>query len=149
MARHVLSNKDKKRLKTMLQSIGLWRDTMENWKIEVEEVKKTNYFSVSGVLIGMEKDGFIPSVSLVNAAKPENHMISVDDGAVPHIENGSNVFSKGVVWVSGDFKKGDMVFIKDQNNRFIGTGIAEMDPEEMMKRGGGTAVRTLTIKKED
>lgn len=149
MARHVLSNKDKKRLKIMLEKIGLWREFMENWKIEVEEVKKTNYFYVAGVLIGMEKDGFIPSVSFVDAAKPEKHMVSVDNGAVPHIENGSNVFSKGIIWVSNDFKKGDMVFIKDQNNRFIGTGIAEMDPDEMMKREGGTAIRTIAIKKDE
>lgn len=69
--------------------------------------------------------------------------IEVDQGAVPHICNGSDIMRPGVVkWET--FKKGDIISVKESNyKKFIAIGIALIDESDMEKMEKGVVVKNL------
>ncbi len=69
--------------------------------------------------------------------------IEVDQGAVPHICNGSNVMRPGIVrWST--FRKDDIICVKESNyKKFISVGIALIDQSDMEKMEKGVVVKNL------
>jgi len=56
--------------------------------------------------------------------------ISVDEGAVAALRNGKSLLPVGVVSVSGNFRRGDVVSISAPNGSELGRGLAEYAGEE-------------------
>ncbi len=69
--------------------------------------------------------------------------VEVDQGAVPHICNGSDVMRPGIIgW--GGFKKGDLITVKESNyKKFIAVGIALIDQSDMEDMKKGVVVKNL------
>lgn len=59
--------------------------------------------------------------------------ITIDDGAITALKNGKSLLPAGVVGVSGDFRRGDMVSITDKNSRKLGQGVIAFDLENCRK----------------
>ncbi|MEM0139019.1 MAG: DUF1947 domain-containing protein [Ferroplasma sp.] len=138
MSRHILSKKDYKNFMEILQKFNIDGSVMDN--IEVETVKKSEiyYFSTKPIFYKG-----IPTLYLINYLKIKNHNITVDDGAVPHLTNGSNLFAPGIVDIDPDIGDGDMVFIKNQKGVFIAIGIANPDIQNIVKNKKGEAVKII------
>jgi PUA domain protein len=69
--------------------------------------------------------------------------VEVDQGAVPHICNGSNIMRPGVVTWSA-FKKDDIISVKDSNyKKFIAVGITLIDQSDMEGMKKGAVVKNL------
>ncbi len=138
MSRHIISRKDYKNLKEKLLKYNVDISKLEN--IEIDNTKKNEIYYFSGKPIFYNN---IPTLYLINYLKVNTKTITVDDGAVPHIENGSNLFAPGIIDMDKTIKKGDMVFIKDKNNLFIATGIANEDYGNIMESKKGEAVKII------
>lgn len=145
MARHALSKKDLKALQEKLKQNNLWGSFLENALIEVEEHKNRKCFSIGGTIIAMEDREFLPSLELINALKPVEHFLTVDDGAVPHIMNGAKLFGKGVVEVGNDIREGSMVFIKDLKGKYIAVGKALKNGADLEVSKEGAAAEVILI----
>jgi len=71
-------------------------------------------------------------------------VITVDMGAVKFLYNGADVMAPGIVGNSGDFEKGDFVWVRDERNRkALALGIALVGAAELEGKDQGKAVRTF------
>lgn len=67
--------------------------------------------------------------------KPQGEIV-IDNGAVTALRNGKSLLPIGVTSVSGDFRRGDLVLIKDQDNRLIARGLIAYDRNHALKIAG-------------
>lgn len=62
--------------------------------------------------------------------------LQLDDGAVSALRDGSSLLPVGVVTVSGNFRRGDVVTLKNASGADIGRGLAEYSDEEAARLAG-------------
>lgn len=141
MPKHFISKKESRELQKKLEDLNL--DTGKLDRVEVDEVKNEKCFFIDRKPYVYEKDTVIPLLFLLNDRKPEKMYVTVDDGAVPHIMNGANVFAQGITDMDPDITKDDMVFIRNKDNVFIAVGFAERDSKEIMDNKKGEAIRLV------
>jgi len=71
-------------------------------------------------------------------------IVYVDSGAVPHILNGADVMAPGIVRITGEMSKGDIVYIgEDENKRIFGAGKALMEKDEIFSLKRGKAIKNV------
>lgn len=141
MPKHFISKKEAKELQKKLEDLNI--DIGKLDKIEVDEIKGEKCFFVDKKPYVYEKDKVVPLLFLLNDFKPSRKYVTVDDGAVPHIMNGANVFAQGILEMDSDIAKDDMVFVKNKNNVFIAVGFAERDALHIMEEKKGEAIRLV------
>ena len=74
----------------------------------------------------------------------ENRWCAVDRGAIPFLMNGADCMAAGVQIVDPDIKRGDLVWIRDEEHgKPIAIGWALMESKEMDEASKGKAVRTI------
>ncbi|MFP4545787.1 MAG: PUA domain-containing protein, partial [Methanomassiliicoccales archaeon] len=72
------------------------------------------------------------------------YFVTVDMGAVPHVYNGADVMTPGIVEADPDIEEGDLVWVRDQKNRQpLAVGQALLSGEEMVRSESGKGIRTL------
>ena len=79
----------------------------------------------------------IPSIKLLQQKNLLKHII-IDMGAVPFITKGSDLMRPGIVGISSDVEKGEIVAIKDEKNMVtlaIGKALFSKNEIEEMKAG--------------
>ncbi len=138
MSKHVLSKKDLKTLITRMESIGI--DVSSLSPIEIEEKKKDKIYYYSGKPIIFNN---IPTIYLLNYLKLKDKTITVDDGAVPHINNGSSLFAPGIINMDTNIKRDDIVYIKNKEGYFIAVGISTRDGKDIMSDKKGEAAKVI------
>lgn len=62
--------------------------------------------------------------------------LAVDDGAVAALRNGKSLLPVGVVGVSGNFRRGDVVSISGPDGSELGRGLAEYSDDEANRLRG-------------
>ena len=144
MSKHYLSKKDVKHFQEKLSSMGL--SVPDSGDLQVDETKGRSIYYIGRVEVAVEEGELLPTPAFLNIIKPAKRVIKVDNGAVPHILNGANVFARGILSMSEDIRKDDYVFIADQNGRFIATGKAMLDYDPEIRSKSGEAVRTFSLK---
>ena len=65
-----------------------------------------------------------------------NGELSLDDGAVQALREGSSLLPVGVVSANGDFQRGDVVNLQDASGANIGRGLAEYSSDEASRLAG-------------
>ncbi len=122
--RYFLSNKDIKELSNAVGELGpIFRNAK---KVEVYELNEatTVYVIDDKPLVAKltvkvdsnQREYVIPLLMyfyLNPTYMPNYPMITVDDGAVPHIVNGADVMRPGIKDISGNFGAGDVLLIRD------------------------------------
>lgn len=143
MAKHFISKKELKSLKQKVESLGLDSGILKD--VQIEEIKEEKCYFIDKRPFVYERDGdeVIPTLFLLNELKPEKSCVSVDDGAVPHVMNGANVFAQGITFVDPEVAEGDLVFVKNKDDVFIAVGIAGRSASEIMNDKKGEAVRLI------
>jgi PUA-domain protein len=138
MSRHILSKKDYKNFMQRLQQLNIDGTSMVD--IEIDSNKKNEIYYFSGKPIFYNG---IPTLYLINYLKIGTHTVTVDNGAVPHLMNGSNLFAPGILEMDPEIKKGDMVFIKNREGLYIAIGKSNDDASNIMLSRKGEAVKIL------
>ncbi|MGC8817128.1 MAG: DUF1947 domain-containing protein [Candidatus Hadarchaeum sp.] len=92
--------------------------------------------------IFFQRDGeLFPTLRIVDLIKVKR--VIIDMGAVPHVANGADVMSPGIVSADPDIKKGDIVAVVDERHgKTIALGLALVDAKEM-KAPRGKAVKNI------
>ncbi|MCH8248980.1 MAG: glutamate 5-kinase [Proteobacteria bacterium] len=62
--------------------------------------------------------------------------LQLDDGAVQALRTGNSLLPVGVTAVAGDFRRGDVVMLKDASGVEIGRGLAEYSGSEALRLAG-------------
>jgi len=71
--------------------------------------------------------------------------IYIPDDVIERFKHGSPIFCPGIVALTSDIKKGDVVAIYDLRNKLLGLGIAEADAEDIRTKPKGLAIRTDVV----
>jgi PUA domain protein len=70
--------------------------------------------------------------------------IIVDMGAIPYVCNGADIMVPGIVSIKGDFKKGEIVVIRDENHKKdLAIGKAMEDSGNIRRMNKGKVVENL------
>ena len=62
--------------------------------------------------------------------------LSLDDGAIGALQDGYSLLPVGVIDVSGDFSRGDVVTLKALSGKVVGRGLAEYSSDEASRLSG-------------
>ncbi len=137
MARHFVSKKDVKALREVLAPLGI---SLPDVAVEIDERKGEKCFFVNGQPYVYVSDRTIPTLFLLNELRPELMYVTVDDGAVPHIINGANVFAQGITQMDPEIKENSMVFIRNSRKQYVGVGISKKSASDIMGNKKGEAI---------
>lgn len=137
MARHFVSKKDAKALRESLNILGI---AFPDVPVEVDERKGEKCYFVNGKPYVYVSDRVIPTLFLLNDIQPDLMYVTVDDGAVPHIINGANVFAQGITQMDPEIKENSMVFIRNNRKQYVGVGISRKSAGEIMEEKKGEAI---------
>ena len=140
MARHFISRKEAKSILNSAAEIGL---TIPPGNMEVEEKKKNRCYYIDGKPCLFLTETLIPTLLTLNDLKPEARTVTVDDGAVPHIMRGANVFAQGIINLDPDISSGNTVFVRDSRKNYIAVGVATRSGPDIMNDRKGEAVKIL------
>ncbi|MDD1712750.1 MAG: phosphoadenosine phosphosulfate reductase family protein, partial [Methanoregulaceae archaeon] len=92
---------------------------------------------------GEERWEPIPRPEAAGLMSPEQGYVVVDAGAVPSIQGeGASVLAPGLIEIDPFVRKGDEVFVLDNDRRCIGVGRAKVDASEAEGMERGVIVRT-------
>ena len=99
---------------------------------------------VRPVDLGKEEEITFPTLRGILRWNIEKRWCAVDRGAIPFLMNGADCMAAGVQIVDPDIKRGDLVWIRDEEHgKPIAIGWALMESEEMDEASKGKAVRTI------
>lgn len=140
MARHFVSKKDIKSLRETLRGIGI---EFPDMAVEVDERKGEKCYFVGGKPYVYVGSSVIPTLFLLNDLKPESMFVTVDDGAVPHIINGANVFAQGITEMDPNIEEESVVYIRNTKRQYIGVGKSKKSGKEIMEEKKGEAIILL------
>ncbi|MDR3206178.1 MAG: RNA-binding protein [Candidatus Methanoplasma sp.] len=76
--------------------------------------------------------------------RPPKRFVTVDMGAVPFITNGADCMGPGIVDADPDIEAGDMVWIRDANNKVpLAIGVSDRSGKELLEKKAGKAIKTI------
>lgn len=139
-----LSKKEAASLAARIRSLG-WGEALKEEKprkaLEIEEKgMKVKIYCIGGLIIGEKNETLFPTLHEARNREALAKLPSmiVDMGAVPHIVNGADVMRPGVREFQGDFRKGDLVVVRDErHHKPLAIAISLEDSEKCkeMRRG--------------
>jgi PUA domain protein len=144
-----LSNKEKKQLILDLPE-NLSFDKKDELKVDNNGVYYLNGDKFLIRIINKEnKNSFflIPHIDFllnVNIDKDSFPIVYIDRGAIPFILKGADLMKPGIVNFEGEFKKGDIILIKDfEHKKLLAIGIALYDLNEFRNLDKGKVINIL------
>ena len=96
----------------------------------------------SAVIIFLKDKPFL-SLYGINKYKPEKRYATVDRGAVKFVVSGANVMAPGIIDADRGIKKGDIVWVRNEEGTALALGYALMDGEEMVAENKGKAIESV------
>ncbi len=113
--------------------------------LELVETAGFALIALNGVPIALYVDGK-PFFTVRGALelKPQNHLVTVDMGAVKFIRNGADVMSPGIIAAEDSIEPCDpVIVIEERHKKPLGVGTALMSGSEMVQRSKGKAVKMV------
>lgn len=142
--RHRLSKKEAKALEQeMVSAAGLIPFDPDS-QIDVAETDKWTVIMEGADVVGIYIDDKpFPTLRGLLKNAPAGKYVTIDMGAVKFIANGADVMSPGIVDADAAIREGDVVWVRDMNNKKpIAVGIA-LKAGGAMARTQGKAVKTI------
>ncbi|MEA2054267.1 MAG: PUA domain-containing protein [Candidatus Thermoplasmatota archaeon] len=89
------------------------------------------------------KDKPFLTLSGISRYKPEKRFVTVDRGAVKFVIGGANIMAPGIIDADESIRKGDIVWVRNEEGTALALGYALMDGIDMVKANKGKAVESL------
>ena len=147
MSRHFLNRKESRDIISRIESMGFEVKDIDT--IEVDEQKDVKYFYSSRKAVAFQRDILIPSLIFMAEHRPNARFIQVDDGAVPHLLNGADLFAQGIVKLDPVLKAGDIAYISNVKGVYFAVGIMTRSAEDIISNRKGNAARTIHRANDD
>ena len=145
--RHFLKAKEAKSLLDTASEklkVNLEQNFKAKINVELVETEFADILLINGKpLLAKAEEKVFPTL-IFNEFFASAPKIVVDMGAIPYVCNGANVMAPGIVRFEGEFRKGDYVFIVDENHgKPIAVGEILYDMNEAKKVTQGTVIRNI------
>ena len=140
-----------KQIRDVAGDLGSWigRDIDLSGFLEQAHYQGTDLILVERVALAMRIEvggerSWFPTLRGIEAWQVERSWVTVDDGAIPFLENGADCMGAGIHIADPSLAEGDFVWIRNQKTGGpIATGIALVDGDEMMSMTNGKAISTI------
>ena len=148
-SRHALSRRDRKCLLERVKSeLGgeLAEELSESEVVEKIETRiGATLYVFDGEALILERGGRLyPTILCAVRHRLDLPTVVVDMGAVSHIVNGADVMVPGIVSIEGEFERGDVVVVVDEEkSRAFCVGEALMASREILEAKRGRAIKNV------
>lgn len=89
------------------------------------------------------KDSPFLTLHGINKYKPVKGFATVDKGAVKFVIGGANIMAPGIIDADREIRKGDIVWVRNEEGTAMALGYALMDGTEMVKENKGKAIQSI------
>lgn len=143
-SRHHLRSDEIGALETSLADhLGIELDADDYERVEFTDADR-EVVLVDGEPLAASFDGdLFVTVRGANEYPPENHVVTVDSGAISFVSDGANVMRPGITEATDDIEPGDLVVIVEEtHHKALAVGRAETHGSDMVGESG-KVVETL------
>ena len=136
----------KKKLKKVINELGEYSELIHaKSKVEMLEAEPYPLLLVNGNPNILLIDGKpFPTLKAALSTQLNFKKVVVDMGAVKFMANGADVMSPGIVEVTDNLQKDDIVIIVDEmHHKPLAIGIALINGSEMIKNNDGKAIKNI------
>ncbi len=141
MSRHFLNRKESRDVVARIEAMGFEPTGIET--LEVDEQREVKFYYSSKKPVAFQKDMLIPSLFFIAEHRPKSRYIRVDDGAVPHLLNGADLFAQGILDIDPLLAKDDIAYISNAKGVFFAIGILIRSAADILADKRGPAAKTI------
>jgi PUA-domain protein len=137
-SRHHLRSDEISELEGALaEKLGVDLDGDSYERVEFDDVDREVVLVDGEPLVASFDDELFLTVVGANEHPPENHVVTVDSGAISFVSDGANIMRPGIVEATDDIAPDDLVIIVEENHgKALAVGRAEADGDDMVGNSG-------------
>jgi PUA-domain protein len=137
-SRHHLRSDEISELEGALaEKLGVDLDGDSYERVEFDDVDREVVLVDGEPLVASFDGELFLTVVGANEYPPENHVVTVDSGAISFVSDGANIMRPGIVEATDDIAPGDLVIIVEENHgKALAVGRAEAAGDDMVGDSG-------------
>ena len=137
-SRHHLRSDEIEALEASLADhLGIELDGDDYERVEFTDTDREIVLVDGDPLVASFDDELFLTVRGANEHPPENHVVTVDAGAISFVSDGANVMRPGITEATDDIESGDLVVIVEETHRkALAIGRAETAGSDMVGESG-------------
>jgi PUA-domain protein len=121
----------------LAEKLGVDLDGDSYERVEFDDVDREVVLVDGDPLVASFDGELFLTVSGANEHPPENHVVTVDSGAISFVSDGANIMRPGIVEATDDIEPGDLVIVVEENHgKALAVGRAEVAGEDMVGDSG-------------
>ena len=128
---------------SLADHLGIDLDGDSYERVEFTDIDREVVLVDGEPLVASFDDDLFVTVRGANAHSPQDHVVTVDSGAISFVSDGANVMRPGITEATDDIEPGDLVVIVEETHRkALAVGRAETDGSDMVG-DSGKVIETL------
>ena len=137
-SRHHLRSDEIDELASSLEAhLGIDLDGDDHERVEFTDVDREVVLIDGEPLVASFGGDLFLTVRGANEYPPQNHVVTVDSGAISFVSDGANVMRPGIVEATDDIEPGDLVVVVEETHeKALAVGRAETDGDDMVGDSG-------------
>ena len=137
-SRHHLRSDEIEELETSLgDHLGIELDGDDYERVEFADTDREVVLVDGEPLVASFDGELFVTVRGANAYPPENHVVTVDSGAISFVSDGANVMRPGITEATDDIEAGDLVVVVEETHeKALAIGRAETEGSDMVGDSG-------------
>jgi PUA domain protein len=134
---HLRSDEIDELASSLADHLGVELDGDDYERVEFTDVDREVVLVDGEPLVASFDGDLFLTVRGANEYPPQNHVVTVDSGAISFVSDGANVMRPGIVEATDDIEPGDLVVVVEaQHGKALAVGRAEAPGEEMVGDSG-------------
>jgi PUA domain protein len=121
----------------LAEKLGVDLDGDSYERVEFDDVDREVVLVDGDPLVASFDGELFLTVVGANEHPPENHVVTVDSGAISFVSDGANIMRPGIVEATDDIESGDLVIVVEETHgKALAVGRAEADGDDMVGDSG-------------
>ncbi|PSQ44362.1 RNA-binding protein [Halobacteriales archaeon QS_9_68_42] len=134
---HLRSDEIDELAASLADRLGVELDGDDYERVEFTDVDREVVLVDGEPLVASFDGNLFLTVRGANEYPPQNHVVTVDSGAISFVSDGANVMRPGIVEATDDIESGDLVVVVEENHeKALAVGRAETDSDDMVGDSG-------------
>ncbi|WP_336135156.1 RNA-binding protein [Natronomonas amylolytica] len=121
----------------LAEKLGVDLDGDSYERVEFDDVDREVVLVDGDPLVASFDGELFLTVVGANEHPPENHVVTVDSGAISFVSDGANIMRPGITEATDDIEPGDLVVVVEENHgKALAVGRAEAPGDDMVGDSG-------------
>jgi PUA domain protein len=134
---HLRSDEIDELASSLADHLGVELDGDDYERVEFTDVDREVVLVDGEPLVASFDGDLFLTVRGANEYPPQNHVVTVDSGAISFVSDGANVMRPGIVEASDDIEPGDLaVVVEEQHGKALAVARADVAGAEMVGNSG-------------